>query len=32
MALKKEVKRMYWGLAPVDSLKNLVAKYLMGLL
>jgi hypothetical protein len=32
MALKKEVKRVYWGLAPVDSVKNLIVKYLMGLL
>ena len=29
MALKKEVKRIYWNLPVVDTLKNLIAKYFL---
>jgi len=29
MALKKEVKRIYWNLPVVDALKNLIAKYFL---
>ena len=31
MALKKEVKRMYWGLPVWDELKAAIAEFIMGL-
>ena len=31
MALKKEVKRMYWNLPSWDAIKEAVAKYLLGI-
>jgi hypothetical protein len=31
MALKKEVKRIYWGLSAIDTVKELIAKFFLWL-